>query len=152
MATNQHKQYDGIFRLYIKEPLENHIFDKDKNPLGVEKIRAEHGFEAKPEILEYKYSFDGLFEDIAKEEKKEREIGLVVAWEMGTKWTERYEITPLLHFGNIQHRYFHGGTHIVKDGSTGDTVFPAIILSELIAYINDPDGVQVYQRDKYMEE
>ena len=152
MATSQHKQYDGIYRLCLREPLNNHIFHKNQNPLGVEKSRAEREFESAPGILEYKYSFDGLFEEIAKEEKNERQIGLVVAWEMGTKWTKRYEITTLLHFGNIQHRYFHGGTHIVKDGATGDTVFPAIILSELVKYINDPDGVQDYQRKTYMED
>lgn len=38
MATSQHQQYDGIFRLCLKEPFENHIFDKVKNPLGVEKV------------------------------------------------------------------------------------------------------------------
>lgn len=152
MATSQYKQYDGISRLYLKEPFQNHIFDKDENPLGIEKIRAEHKYESAPHILEYKYSFDGLFEEIEKEEKNERQIGLVIAWEMGRKWSQRYEITPLLHFDNIQHRYFHGGTHIIKDTSTGDVVFPAIILSELIAYINDPDGVQDYQRNTYMEE
>lgn len=47
--------------------------------------------------------------------------------------------------------YFHSGTHIIKDASTGDIVFPAIILSELIDYINDPDSAQEYQRKIYMK-
>ncbi len=152
LATSQYKQYDGISRFYLKEPFQNHIFDKYKNPLGIEKSRAEREYESAPSILEYKYSFDGLFEEIEKEEKNERQIGLVIAWEMGRKWIQRYEITPLLHFDNIQHRYFHGGTHIIKDTSTGDTVFPAIILSELIDYINEPDSVQDYQRSTYLEQ
>ena len=33
--------------------------------------------------------------------------------------------------------------------TTGDTVFTAIILSELIDYINDPDSVQEYQKHTY---
>lgn len=70
---------------------------------------------------------------------------------MGKNWPRRYEITPLLYLENIQHRYFHGGTHIIKDASTGDTVFPAIILSELIDYINNPDDVQDYQRKTYID-
>ncbi len=152
MATSQYQQYDGICRLRLKEPFENHIFGKNSNPLGIEESNARTEFESSPLILEYKYSFDGLFEEIEKEEKNERQIGLVVAWEMGMKWSKRYEITPLLYFETIQHRYFHGGTHIIKDTSTGDIAFPAIILSELIDYINDPDGVQDYQRNIYMEQ
>lgn len=151
MATSQHQQYDGIFRFYLKAPIENHIFNKEKNPLGIEKISASNEYESAPEILEYKYSFDGLFEEIEKGEKSEKHIGLVVAWEMGRYWPKRYAITPLLDFSNIQHRYFHGGTHIIRDGASGDTVFPAIILSELISYINNPDGVQDYQRKTYSE-
>ena len=125
--------------------------DKEKNPLGIEKSKISKEYISAPGILEYKYSFDGLLEEIEKGEKNERQIKLVVAWIMGLNWQKRYEITPLLHFDNLQHRYFHGGTHIIKDGSTGDVVFPVIMLSELIEYINDPDGVQDYQKKTYME-
>ncbi len=104
-----------------------------------------------PRILEYKYSFDALLEDIEKEVKSEKQIKLVIAWEMGKNWPKRYEITPLLHFDNLHHRYFHGGTHIIKSSSTGDVVFPAIILAELIDYINDPDAVQEYQKKTYLD-
>ncbi len=151
MATSQHQQYDGIYRFYLKEPLENHIFNKMNNPLGIDKIAATNEFISEPRILEYKYSFDALIEEIEKEVKNERQIQLVIAWEIGTNWHKRYEITPLLHFDNLQHRYFHGGTHIIRNASTGDVVFPAIILKELIDYINDPDGVQEYQRKTYIE-
>ncbi|MCK4476290.1 MAG: ATP-binding protein [Methanophagales archaeon] len=151
MATNQHQQYDGIFRFCFKKPFENHIFDKDKNPLGIESSKATEEYDSAPDILEYKYSFDALIEEFEKGLKNERQIKLVIAWEMGDEWQKRYEITPLLHFDNLQHRYFHGGTHIIKDASMGDTVFPAIILSELIEYINDPDDVQDYQRKTYID-
>jgi len=151
MSTSQHQKYDGVFRFSLKEPFENHIFDKDKNPLGIERSKVSEEYVSAPSILEYKYSFDALLEDIEKEEKNERQINLVVAWEMGEDWQKRYEITPLLHFENLQHRFFHGGTHIIADASTGDTVFSAIILSELIDYINDPDGVQEYQRKAYID-
>ena len=151
MATNQHQQYDGIYRFYLKEPLGIHIFDKTNNPLGIDKLATANEFISEPRILEYKYSFDALIEEIEKEEKNERDIKLVIAWEIGTNWHKRYEITPLLHFDNLQHRYFHGGTHIIRNASTGDVVFPAIILSELIDYINDPDSVQEYQRKTYID-
>jgi hypothetical protein len=148
MATSQHQQYDGIFRFYLRKPFEHHIFDKYNNPLGIEKSKVDE-YDSAPHILEYKYSFDALIEEIGKEIKNERQIKLVIAWEMGKNWAKRYQITPLLYLDNIQHRYFHGGTHIILDASTGDRVFTAIILSELIDYINDPDSVQEYQKHTY---
>lgn len=151
MATSQHRQYDGIFRLCLKEPFENYTFDKQSNPLGIERSMTNQAYLSEPRILEYKYSFDALIEEIGKEEKNERQIKLIIAWEMGKNWPNRYEITPLLHLDNVHHRYFHGCTHIIRDSVTGDTVFPAIILSELIEYINDPDSVQAYQEATYIE-
>ena len=151
MATSAHQQYDGIYRFRLTKPLDNHIYDKDTNPLGVLKSSARQEYVSAPSILEYKYSFDGLIEEIEKGDKNEREVRLLIAWEMGNKWPTRYEITPLLHLDNLQHRYFHGGTHIIKSASTGDVVFPAVILSELVDYINDPDSVQDYQRETYIE-
>lgn len=151
LATSQHQQYDGIFRFYLSEPFENHVYDKDKNPLGLDHIKVNKVYIGPPQILEYKFSFDGLIDEIENEDKKEKQVELLVAWEMGQSWKTRYEITPLLHFDNIQHRYFHGGTHIIRNSTTGEAVFPAIILSELIDYINDPDSVQDYQRETYIE-
>jgi hypothetical protein len=83
-------------------------------------------------------------------EKNERDIELVVVWELGKRWDTRYSITPLLHLSNVHHRYFHGATHLVKNYSTGETVFPIIVISELVDYINDPAAVQDYQEKTYM--
>ena len=151
MATSAHQQYDGIYRFRLAKPFDNHIYDRDTNPLGILESSARQEYVSAPGILEYKYSFDGLIEEIEKGDKNEREVQFFIAWEMGSKWPTRYEITPLLHFDNLQHRYFHGGTHIIKNSSTSDTVFPVVILSELIKYINDPEGVQDYQRETYIE-
>jgi len=149
MATNQHQQYDGICRFRLQPPIKNHIFDKFHNPLGIEESKASSEFISIPKILEYKYSFDALIDEFEKEEKTERNIQLVIAWTMGDNWAKRYEIVPLLYLPNLHHRDFHGATHIIKNSLTGDIVFPAIILSELIEYINDPDSVQEYQK-KYL--
>lgn len=150
MATSSYNQYDGIFTLCLKEPIEHYVYNKEKNPLGLPMDRCEPYLSA-PQILEYKYSFDALIEEIEKESKNEKFIHLVIAWTMGDGWHARYEITPLLHFANIHHRYFHGGTHLIKNALTGDMVFPAVILSELIDYINDPDSVQAFQEKNYSE-
>ncbi|QWR78516.1 ATP-binding protein [Candidatus Magnetomonas plexicatena] len=150
MSTSQHEQYDGICRIRLLKPFENHIFDKITNPLGVEESKVSEEFTSPPKVLEYKYSFSALLEEIEKEVKIEQQIGLVVAWDMGGNWQARYDITPLLHFDNLHLRSFHGLTHIIKSASTGDHVFYAIILSELIEYINDPDEAQDIQKTKYM--
>jgi hypothetical protein len=55
----------------------------------------------------------------------------------------------LLDIENLQHREFHGLTHIFRDERKGDSRFQAIIMSELIAYLNDVDGAQAVQRSKY---
>lgn len=150
MATDQRQQYDSICRFRLVKPIEHHIFDKKKNPLGIDATNANE-FESIPKILEYKYSFDSLIDEFEKEEKTEKNIGLVVAWTIGKNWSKRYEITPLLHLDNLHHRLFHGATHILKNSGTGDEAFPIIILSELIEYLNDIDASQKIQRERYLD-
>ena len=104
-----------------------------------------------PYVLEYKYSFDALLEEIEKEDKDESSINLVVCWVMGDKWKRRYTITPLLSYANLHHREIHGVTHIVRNSTTGQNVFWVIVLSELIDYINNPDGMRELQKQKYLE-
>ena len=148
MATSTHQQYDGIFRFHIEEPFEDHQFDKDKNPLGIISNRIEE-ITTEPKLLEYKHSFDGLIQDFQTDKKKERDLELVVAWELGEYWRNRYNITPLLHDDYRHQRTVHGSTHIINNQTTEEPIFPIIILSELIAYLNDPDLAQEYQADHY---
>jgi hypothetical protein len=68
---------------------------------------------------------------------------------MGSEWENIYQVTSLLDIHNTHIRPFHGITHIFVDELSGDTKFYAIILSELIDYLNDVDGVQKYQTEKY---
>jgi hypothetical protein len=152
MSASTHNQYDGVFRFCLKKPTVHHIYNKQTNPLGIDEGQAQAEFVSEPRILEYKYSLDGLIVEVEKADKKEDEICLLVAWEMGKKWQTRYEVTSLLDLDNIHHRYFHGGTHLIKNSVTGTLIFPAIILSDLIDFVNDPDGVQSYQKSAYVED
>ena len=149
MATSAHEKYDGIYRYYVKEPMANHIFDKSVNPLGVQSMTHNTSYLSKPYVLEYKHSVDALIQEFENQEKSERDINLVVAWDVGTEWHKRYSVTSLLDLDNIQHRLFHGMTHIFRDENSGDVRFYAIILSERIAYLNDVEGVQAEQKRKY---
>ncbi len=53
-------------------------------------------FYSHPEILEYKYSLDGLIEDITDESKNSNDINLVIVWETGDLYKGNYHITSLL--------------------------------------------------------
>lgn len=109
-------------------------------------------FESALYVLEYKYSFDALFEEIEKGDKDESLIDLVVCWEIGDRWKRRYAVTPLLHTKNLHHRQIHGVTHALCSSTTGEPVFWIIVLSELIDYLNDPDSIQAFEEEKYMND
>jgi hypothetical protein len=70
---------------------------------------------------------------------------------MGDGWKGKYQVTPLLHYSNLQHRSIHGITHHVQDAMSGQKVFMLVVLKELIDYINDPDAAQAYQKKNYLD-
>jgi len=151
LATSQHERYDSIFRYCVREPLANHIFDKERNPLGVEELQYDKEYTSKPYVLEYKYNVDALIQEFETEEKHEGDVDLVVAWEVGVEWRKRYSVTSLLDLENVQHRAVHGLTHVFRDENSGDVRFRGVILSELVEYLNDVDGVQPFHREAYRE-
>lgn len=146
LATSQSMKYDGVFKYYIREPFENHEFEKDQNPLGVQNLDYSDEITSVPYILEYKYNVDALIQEFETEEKQERDINLIVSWDLGESWKRNYEVTSLLDLDNLHHRQFHGLTHILDSGTTQ---IQAIILKELIEYLNDVDSVQTYHSVKY---
>lgn len=151
LATDQHSQYDGVFRYYYAQPADHHIYDVEKNPLGMQNLpRKDH--QSRPFVLEYKYSLDGLWAEFEADEKQQGDINLVVAWDLGTGATSKYSVTCLLDHRNIQHRPFHGLTHVFRDESSGNVAFYGVILSELLDYLGDPNAFQAVVRKRYGEE
>ncbi|WP_429072222.1 hypothetical protein [Aeromonas veronii] len=146
LATSQVKQYDGVYKYVVKEPFENHVFDKENNPLGVDELHFNSEHISPPKILEYKYNLDALIQEFESEYKNEKDIHLAVAWEMGSEWQKNYEAISLLDLDNLHQRDFHGLTHILDSGTTR---FHVVILKELITYLNDVDGVQEYHKENY---
>jgi hypothetical protein len=102
-------------------------------------------------VLEYKHTVDALIQEFENQEKNESDVNLVVAWDIGSEWKRRYALTSLLDVNNIQHRPFHGVTHIFRDQNSGDVRFYGIILSELVEALNDFDGSQAKQVLRYGE-
>lgn len=148
LSTSQTQQYDGLFKFVIKEPLENHVFDKLLNPLGVEEMHHTKALVSPPKVLEYKYNIDGLIAEFENGEKKEKDIHLAVAWELGSAWKKNYEATSLLDLENIHQRDFHGLTHVLHSNTSK---FYVVILKELVDYLNDVDGVQEYHKIRYSD-
>jgi len=149
LATSQIKQYDGIYKFSVKEPLENHVYDKDTNPLGVEELRFNSEFTSPPKILEYKFNLDALIHEFENEYKNEKDIHLAVTWEMGKEWKKNYDATSFLDLENLHQRDFHGLTHTLDSGTTK---FHVIALKEMIEFLNDVDGVQKFQKERYSDD
>lgn len=147
-ATSQVKQYDGLFKFEIKKPLENHVYEKILNPLGVAEMHFDKEHTSAPKVLEYKYSLDGLMSEFENGEKSEKDVHLVIVWKVGDLWKKHYEVTSLLDVENIHLRDFHGLTHKLN---SGNTMFYLIALEELVDYLNDVDGVQAYQSAVYRD-
>lgn len=146
LATSQSRQYDGVFKYYVREPFENQVFDRQSNPLGVTELESNKEFVSIPYVLEYKYNVDALIKEFENQDKKERDVNLIIAWELGELWKRKYEVTSLLNLNNLHHRQFHGLTHILDSGTTQ---IQAIILKELVEYLNDVEGVQEWHEEKY---
>lgn len=146
LSTSQYKQYDGLYKFVVTPPSEFHIYDEYKNPLG---ILIENFKEAisKPRVLEYKYNMDALIHEFENFEKQEKDVSLVVVWEIGKEWLRNYEVTSLLDTDNLHHRQFHGITHTFHTQSGGR--FDVVVLKELIQYLNDPITSQKEQEEKY---
>jgi hypothetical protein len=154
MSTNERLTYDGLFRILLEEPTENHLYDEFKNPLGIEKSILKGfplPFKSDPKVLEYKFSLDGLIEDIDAGNKNSNDISLVIVWETGEMYKENYKLTSFLDPDNLNMREFHGVTHSITNITTGQREIELIVLSELIEFLNNPEETIKKQIEKYEE-
>jgi len=113
--------------------------------------QSKEGFVSDPNVLEYKYSLDGLVEDVESGLKNTNDIGLVVAWESGELYERNYYIESLLIEENIGLRQYHGVTHRLRDISTNEYISELILLKDLILYLNDFEECMALQ-EKYDEQ
>lgn len=153
MSTNERFTYDGLFHIAIEPPFENQIYNVEKNPLGivgdiVEEVKEKFpdGFYSDPRVLEYKYSLDGLIEDIESGLKNTNDINLVIAWEAGESYKENFFIMSMLIDENLNLRQYHGATHRLFDINTNEIVCELILLKDLIEFLNNPKDSLVNQQ------
>ncbi|CAO1652358.1 Histidine kinase/HSP90-like ATPase domain-containing protein [Salinibacterium sp. NYA9b] len=151
MSTNEHSTYDGLFKVSFALDRELYVYDDRTNPLGVDGAVLDelHGRVTQPRVLEYKFSLDGLIEDFENNDKNINDIDLCIAWDTGSLYESRYGITSLLVPENADQRQYHGVTHVLEDMETGNKQCDLIILSELVASLNDPEDSSALQRVKY---
>ncbi|MEJ1968338.1 MAG: ATP-binding protein [Rhizomicrobium sp.] len=149
IASSQYNQYDGLYRVVMEPPFDKYILAPE-NPLGIDKefFAKEETYTTKVKILEYKYSLDGLIEELQSGVKEVQDIGLVVVWDMGTKWREMFDATCLLDNEVMHHRQIHGTTHSFMHSVSGLHAFEAIILHDLVRYLADP--IQEVKRQRKM--
>lgn len=152
ISSSQYKQYDGLFRIKMEPPFYKFVLS-ESNPLGIDEEHFLHKdqLETVIKVLEYKYSVDGLIEEFQGEVKAIEDVDLIVAWDMGEKWGQMFEVTSYLDTDNVHLRKMHGATHSFTHAMTGATAFEAIVLEDLVNYLNDADPEEARQKEKYME-
>ncbi len=156
VGTNEQMTYDGAMRVCVGPKYDDHEYDAFKNPLGVSpSFRAEYE-EAFPAgfvsndlmILEYKYSVNGLIADLHTGDKKASDINLIIAWDLGDAYESIFRVQSLLIDDGRGERDYHGITHKFYD-ENGTHVMDAIILSDLISFLNNPEAEITRQEELY---
>lgn len=151
MSTNERTTYDSLFKIVISNNRDVQLFDKTHNPLGVsedvldEMLQDKEEIVSGPQVLEYKFSVDGLVEDIDSGLKNTSDIDLVVAWEAGERYRDNFIIESLVVDGNESLRQYHGVTHQLHSANTGEHVCNMILLKDLMMYLNNSEGFEELQ-------
>lgn len=145
MSTNERMTYDSLYKIIITNKSNLQLFDCETNPLGIaedvfeEMLKDRQEFVSEPKVLEYKYSLDGLIEDIESGIKNTSDINLVVAWEAGDRYKDNFNIESLLINGNEIMRQYHGITHRLHSINANERVCDLILLKDLILYLNNAE-------------
>lgn len=147
ISSSQYNQYDGLYRVRMEPPYEKFILGQD-NPLGIDAdfFTKEGPYVTKVKVLEYKYTLDGLIEELQSGVKDINDIGLVVVWTMGTKWKEMFDVTSHLDEETVHLRQIHGTTHQFVHSVSGIHAFEAVVLQDLVHYLGDPAAEVARQR------
>lgn len=151
LSSSQYNQYDGLYRIAMNPPFDKYKHD-EANPLGANPdqfVGVDEPVVSRVQILEYKYTVDSLIEEFSTDEKKADDIGLVVAWQMGGRYTEMFDALSYLDDDNLHHREFHGLTHSLSYSVSGNVAFQVIILEDLISYCIDGTAESARQKRMY---
>jgi hypothetical protein len=139
-------KYDGLIEYNYED--ESYFFSND-NPLGV-RNDIPLNLPSEPKVVEYKYDFDSILNDITKEKKYFEHLNLVVCWKATGDYTKNLILKSLLleNEGNV--RTIYGSTHVgYLPGLYSNHKIEVIVLEELISYILHPEHEIANQKSKY---
>jgi len=148
ISSSQALQYDGLYQIRMEEPYDKYVLGPT-NPLGIQKeffADKDEVVGSITKVLEYKYTLDGLVEEIQAGVKAAEDISLVVVWEKGETWRELYDIVSYLDPDHVHLRTVHGATHGFVDSLSGQPRFDAIVLKDLVSFLLDPVAEAARQR------
>ncbi len=148
-ATSQNETYDSLYALSYPED-GGFRFDRAKGPLGVSDRLVP--YETEPKVLEYKYDFESLIDDLEQESKSAEHIDLVVCWRTSKRYKDRFFFKSLLVGDEGSERIHFGATHQAFSESSQDRRFEVIVLSDLLSYLRNPAEEEARQRQFYKDE
>lgn len=149
-GTSQNDRYDSLFFMeYLSD--EEVLFQAASQKLGINRGYS-LPYSTEPKVLEYKYSFDSLVDDLDKEEKFAKQIDLVVCWSVGTRYKSKFYLQPLLVGDEGSSRQIFGATHqAFATGAQGSPAFEVIVLEDLLNWLQDPAGEEARQKHAYRD-
>jgi hypothetical protein len=148
-ATSQSETYDSLYELDYSEGGE-FKYERASRPLGVAERYL--GETTEPRVLEYKYDFDGLLDDIEQEVKSQAHIQLVVCWSVSSRYKDKYFFRSLLVGDEGSERVHFGATHQAFPESSSEMAFEVLVLKDLLAYIADRASEEVRQKHHYKDD
>lgn len=148
-ATSQSETYDSLYEMeYPDEP--QYRYDKLARPLAV--AHRYLGQTTEPRVLEYKYEFDYLLDDIEQEVKSASQINLVVCWSASTRYRDKFYFRSLLVGDEGSERVHFGATHQAFPDSSSEMAFEVIVLKDLIGFFTDRNEEEARQKMYYKED
>ena len=145
-SSEYNEKYDGLFEYNYKE--ESLLFSEE-NPLGVRNDMPIPSL-SEPKIIEYKFDFDSILDDIEKNKKFFEHIHLVVCWKATGDYKQNLQLKSLLleEEGNV--RTIYGATHLgfLPDRMSNHKI-EVIILEEFLNFLTDRDTEIANQKVKY---
>ena len=149
LATSQNETYDSLYELHYPDESEFR-FEREHRPLAVADRYV--GDSTEPRVLEYKYDFDGLLDDIEQVVKSPTHIQLVVCWSASSRYRDKYYFKSLLVGDDGCERLHFGATHQAYADSSPEMAFEVVILKDLLSYLADPKAEEARQKHVYKDD
>lgn len=150
-ATSQNDKYDSLF--YMDYPDDKKLlFDESRNKLGVSR-NIPLPYYTEPKVLEYKYTFDSLVHDLENNVKFTKQIDLVVCWQLGRLFKERFWLQSFLVGDEGMNRNIYGSTHrAYMVGAQSEPAFEIVVLDDFLRWLQDPSGEEARQKQLFRDQ